>query len=36
MNVAYQQHYVLDVNIIGSEDAEKAKATCPVDAIKSD
>lgn len=35
-NMAYPQRYVLDPNIIGTEDADKAKAACPVDAIDLD
>ena len=32
-NMAYPQRYVLDPSIVGSEQGEKAKAACPVDAI---
>ncbi len=32
-NMAYPQRYVLDPRIIGTEDAEKAKAACKYDAI---
>lgn len=35
-NMAYPQRYVLDPRIIGSDDAEKAKAACKVDAIDLD
>ena len=34
--MAYPQRYVLDPNIIGTEDAEKAKAACKYDAIDLD
>jgi len=32
-NMAYPQHYVLDPRIIGTPDAERAKAACKYDAI---
>jgi quinone-modifying oxidoreductase subunit QmoA len=32
-NMAYPQRYVLDPRMIGTEDADKAKAACPYDAI---
>ena len=35
-DMAYPQRYVLDPGIIGSEDAEKAKAACKYDAIELD
>lgn len=35
-NMAYPQRYVLDPRIIGSDDADKAKAACPMDAIDLD
>lgn len=35
-NMAYPQRYVLDTNIIGTEDADKAKAACPVAAVELD
>jgi len=35
-NLAYPQRYVLDPRIIGSDDAEKAKAACKYDAIDLD
>ncbi len=34
--MAYPQRYVLDPNIIGTEDADKAKAACKYDAIDLD
>lgn len=35
-NMAYPQRFVIDPEMIGSEDASKAKAACPVDAIDLD
>ncbi len=35
-NMAYPQRYVLDPSIIGTEDAERAKAACKYDAIELD
>ncbi len=35
-NMAYPQRYVIDPSIIGSEDANKAKAACKYDAIDLD
>ncbi len=35
-NMAYPQRYVVDPAMIGSDDAEKAKAACKVDAIDLD
>ncbi len=35
-NMAYPQRYVLDPRILGSEDADKARAACPMDAIDLD
>jgi len=35
-NMAYPQRYVLDARIIGTDDADKAKAACKVDAIDLD
>ncbi len=35
-NMAYPQRYVLDPRIIGTDDADKAKAACPMDAIDLD
>ncbi len=35
-NMAYTQRYVLDPSIIGTEDAERAKAACKYDAIELD
>jgi quinone-modifying oxidoreductase subunit QmoA len=35
-NMAYPQHYVLDPRIIGTPDAERAKAACKYDAIDLD
>ena len=35
-NMAYPQRYVLDPSIIGTEEAENARAACPVDAIELD
>jgi quinone-modifying oxidoreductase subunit QmoA len=35
-NMAYPQRYVIDPSIIGSEDADKAKAACKYDAIDLD
>ena len=35
-NQAYPEHYVLDPAIIGTDDAEKAKAVCKYDAIDLD
>ena len=33
-NMAYPMHYVLDPSIIGTQDADKAKAACKYDAIE--
>jgi heterodisulfide reductase subunit A-like polyferredoxin len=35
-NMSYPQRYVLDPNIIGTPDADKAKAACKYDAIDLD
>jgi quinone-modifying oxidoreductase subunit QmoA len=35
-NMAYPQHYVLDPRMIGTDDAEKARAACKYDAIDLD
>ncbi len=35
-NMAYPMHYVLDPSIIGTADAEKARAACKYDAIELD
>jgi quinone-modifying oxidoreductase subunit QmoA len=35
-NMAYPQRYVIDPGVIGTADADKAKAACPVDAVDLD